>query len=98
MTGRLTAQGLSLAGKARALSAVSPLNTLNRGYAVLLKQEDEQHQPVTSVAQAAPGTRLTAALSDGALDVKVTGRSAETPFPTLDAALTENESTGKPPS
>ncbi len=87
--GRLTAQSLSLAGKARALDAVSPLNTLNRGYAVLM--QTDAHRPITTVADAAVGDKLTAALGDGSLEVEVRGHSKETPFATLDPVLTEDD-------
>ncbi|MEM8767517.1 MAG: exodeoxyribonuclease VII large subunit [Pseudomonadota bacterium] len=89
ISGRLTAQGLSLTGKARALSAVSPLNTLGRGYAVLM-QADE-HKPVTSIADTAVGDTLTVALSDGSLEVEVRGHSEDSPFASLDPALTDGE-------
>jgi len=57
-----------LDGLARALHAVSPLDTLRRGYAVL---RDPQGTVVRSVMGIAPGTRLVALLADGELSVTV---------------------------
>jgi exodeoxyribonuclease VII large subunit len=71
MFARLATQQLSLAGKVRALEAVSPLQTLSRGYAVL-SQGGATPRPVTSVSDTQPGSRLKAFLQDGALEVEVT--------------------------
>ena len=54
---------------ARALHAVSPLATLERGYAIVF---DDAGRVLRSVAAAKPGDRLTARLADGELRVKVT--------------------------
>ena len=54
----------------RSLHLVSPLATLDRGYAILL---DENHRVIQSVHQAADGQPLTARLADGSLQVRVTG-------------------------
>ena len=59
---------LTVNANARALHAVSPLNTLARGYSVLI---DESNRPIISVVQAQAGERLTAHLRDGALGVTV---------------------------
>ena len=53
---------------ARALHAVSPLATLERGYAIVF---DDAGRVLRSVAAAQPGNRLTARLADGELRVKV---------------------------
>ncbi len=53
---------------ARALHAVSPLATLERGYAILF---DAAGQVLRSVDAAKPGDRLTARLADGELRVNV---------------------------
>lgn len=68
MTRSLQRQQLQLAGRARALQAVSPLQTLDRGYAVLTRPN---RQPVTSVKGVDPGDRLQAYLADGTLAVEV---------------------------
>ena len=54
---------------ARTLNAVSPLATLERGYAIL--SERESGRVVRSVAQAPAGTPLRARLADGELDLQV---------------------------
>lgn len=54
---------------ARTLHAVSPLATLERGYAILL--EAESGRVVRSVAQASPGQALRARVADGELRVSV---------------------------
>ena len=65
---------LALAGTVRALAAVSPENTLARGYAVLAcTPEDGEIRPITSIAAVAAGDNLTAYLADGALNVSVSG-------------------------
>lgn len=50
------------------LNALSPLATLQRGYAVL---RNEQRQLISSRSQAQPGQRLQAQLSDGTLSLTV---------------------------
>lgn len=57
-----------LAGLARALHAVSPLDVLRRGYAILL---DDTGAAVRSVQGVEPGTPLTARLADGELPLRV---------------------------
>lgn len=58
-----------LAALARALNAVSPLATLQRGYAVL--RTDDQRRVISSVEQAKPGDQVEALLYDGSLDLTV---------------------------
>ncbi|HET9835479.1 MAG TPA: exodeoxyribonuclease VII large subunit [Rhodanobacteraceae bacterium] len=57
-----------VASLARALQAVSPLNVLQRGYAILF---DANGTVLRSVQGAAPGMPLTARLQDGELALKV---------------------------
>ncbi len=64
---RLGRDELTLAAKVRALQAVSPLNTLARGYAVLTRAGS----PVSSTEDLNVGEQLTAFLDDGAVDVHV---------------------------
>jgi len=54
----------------RALHAVSPLSTLQRGYAILI---DASGQVVRSPAQAPPGSALRARVAGGEFDVRVEG-------------------------
>lgn len=78
ITRRLADGRLNLAGQARALSAVSPLNTLNRGYAVLTTRD--RSNTISSVADTGPGGELTALLADGTLGLTVTAIDAEPPL------------------
>ena len=57
-----------VAALARALQAVSPLATLERGYAILF---DESGQVLRSARGAPTGTKLTARLRDGELPLRV---------------------------
>ncbi|HET6912764.1 MAG TPA: exodeoxyribonuclease VII large subunit [Rhodanobacteraceae bacterium] len=57
-----------VAALARALQAVSPLNVLQRGYAILF---DENGFVLRSAKAAAPGAKLTARLQDGELALVV---------------------------
>ncbi|MGH8183972.1 MAG: exodeoxyribonuclease VII large subunit, partial [Rhodanobacteraceae bacterium] len=57
-----------LAGLARALHAVSPLDVLKRGYAILF---EENGDVVRSIHDTASGERLRARLSDGELPLRV---------------------------
>ncbi len=59
-----------LASTVRALHAVSPLATLQRGYAVL--RSGERQRVIGSIRQTAPGEHITALLQDGTLDLTVT--------------------------
>jgi exodeoxyribonuclease VII large subunit len=54
--------------------ALSPLATLERGYAVL---QDSDGQVVTSIDQAAIGSRLRARVADGSIDVHVEGTEGQ---------------------
>lgn len=53
----------------RSLQLVSPLATLDRGYAILV--ENDSSKVVHSVQQASPGQQLTARLADGSLQLEV---------------------------
>lgn len=68
MQGQLRNQRQRLGALAGQLQIVSPLATLGRGYSILL---DERGHAVRSAAQAQPGQRLKARLSEGELDVRV---------------------------
>ena len=58
-----------LAELARTLHAVSPLATLDRGYAILL--DEASGRVVRSVAQASPGQSLRARVADGKIALRV---------------------------
>ncbi len=64
----LEARALRLGQLARALNAVNPLATLQRGYAILL--DHERGTVVRSVAQTRAGMRITARLADGELGLR----------------------------
>ncbi len=59
----------NLAALARALNAVSPLATLQRGYAVL--RADDRRSIIGSVTQIVPGDHIEALLDDGSLELTV---------------------------
>ena len=59
----------SIAVSGEVLAALDPAAVLQRGYAALQRVDDGL--PVFSVAQAEPGTRIIAFLSDGALESSV---------------------------
>jgi exodeoxyribonuclease VII large subunit len=65
---RLEQRRLRLIGLARALDAVSPLATLQRGFAIL---RDDAGTVVRSVAQTRPEQRLSAKLADGDIALRV---------------------------
>jgi exodeoxyribonuclease VII large subunit len=65
---RLNARTLKLAELGRAVHAVSPLATLQRGYAILLDRDDGR--VVRSVAQARRSTRFLARVSDGEIPLR----------------------------
>lgn len=71
---RLQADAQRLRGTARALSGISPLATLARGYAIV--QQPNGHV-VRSIHAVAPGDDLLARLPDGYLQLRVEGRHAE---------------------
>lgn len=60
-----------LAELARTLNAVSPLETLARGYAIVTA--GDPGMLVSSVRQVSPGSRVSARLKDGVLDCSVRG-------------------------
>ena len=84
-TGRIIAASAArLAANARTLQAVSPLATLDRGYAVLSSRGPEGEMvPITSIRQTGPGAALTAHLQDGALDLTVDGVDSDNRLPSL---------------
>ena len=68
MTLTLERSQISVRHIGRALQAISPLATLDRGYAILF---DDAGQVLRSAAKPKPGDRLTARLADGELHVNV---------------------------
>ncbi len=67
--GNLRDRGQRLAELARTLHAISPLEVIGRGYAVLT--EASSGSVISDVDQAAPGTRIEARLRDGSLECTV---------------------------
>jgi exodeoxyribonuclease VII large subunit len=65
---RLAANALRLRGLVRSLSAISPLATVARGYAILQQPDG---RVVRSTNDAAPGDVLDARVTDGALKLRV---------------------------
>jgi len=68
---------------ARTLQAVSPLATLDRGYAVLTREAGSAGRAVTQVGQVTAGEALFAQLADGVLELEVTAIQAGSPLPRL---------------
>lgn len=66
-----------LAQLARTLNAVSPLETLGRGYAIITSAESGE--VINSVTQAAAGDRVSARLQDGSLECEVVSLPATPP-------------------
>jgi exodeoxyribonuclease VII large subunit len=66
---RLREERLRVNELARALNAVSPLATLERGYAIL--SDPASSTVIRSAQQAAPGARLQARVADGQFIVRV---------------------------
>jgi exodeoxyribonuclease VII large subunit len=66
---RLRESRLRVNELARALNAVSPLATLQRGYAIL--SDADSSVVIRSVQQTAPGARLQARVADGQFIVRV---------------------------
>ncbi|MDT8319648.1 MAG: exodeoxyribonuclease VII large subunit [Xanthomonadales bacterium] len=62
---------------ARTLNAVSPLQTIGRGYAVLLSSDGQR--VISSVAAVESGDALSAQLQDGRLECRVTAKSGRLP-------------------
>jgi exodeoxyribonuclease VII large subunit len=83
---RLASARLTLTGNVRALNAVSPLATLERGYVVLTRAEGARRRPVTRVKQTAPGETLEALLADGTLGLTVSEIGEEAPLNAPDVA------------
>ncbi len=81
----------ALAAGARALTAVSPLSTLSRGYSVLVHADgipgEAPARTITSISQARSGDPIRALLADGSLNLTVTDILDEPPLgnPVLDA-------------
>ncbi|MBX3706500.1 MAG: exodeoxyribonuclease VII large subunit [Pseudomonadales bacterium] len=74
----------ALHGAVRTLQAISPLATLARGYAVLTDAAGgTELRPITSIRATAPGARLVAHLSDGALHVQVDAVDTDNGLPAL---------------
>jgi len=69
---RLERARLTLRQSARALQAVSPLATLDRGYAIMF---DSEGRVLRAAKDAPPGTPLRARLAEGELSLKVTDNS-----------------------
>lgn len=67
--GTVNARREQLRQLARTLNAVSPLETLGRGYAIVL--ETDSGRAVSSTSQVQPGDRLTTHLKDGSLESAV---------------------------
>ena len=64
--------GASVAALARGLNAVSPLATLERGYAIVAKPDGSRWgRPITSAAQAQGGDPIVAHLADGTLHARI---------------------------
>jgi exodeoxyribonuclease VII large subunit len=63
-----------LRGRAQQLHALSPLQTLSRGFAVVRRADDDTL--VTSVGQVAPGDSLRVRVADGTFDAVVGERVA----------------------
>ncbi len=67
---------LAAAGVGRALHAVSPLETLGRGFSIITTPAPASSRwgtPITSILQAAPGQGIVAHLDDGTLECNVEG-------------------------
>jgi exodeoxyribonuclease VII large subunit len=65
-------RALALAGRERALAALSPAAVLARGYSITEKEGGER--PLTNASSAAPGEHLLTTLAEGALRSVVVGR------------------------
>ena len=71
---RLAREATRVTALGRALHAVSPLATLQRGYAILL---DEHGRSLRQAGQLHPGERVTARLADGERRLRVEGDDGE---------------------
>jgi exodeoxyribonuclease VII large subunit len=79
MRQRLKQRRESLLAAARTLNAVSPLHTMQRGYAVLT-DGPSGGAPISSVAATRVGADLTAHLRDGSLRLNVEAISTDAGF------------------
>lgn len=70
LNGALAAQQRRVAALAAALDALSPLKVLGRGYSIALR---EDAVIMTSVKQAAPGTKFRLRMADGEVPCRVEG-------------------------
>jgi exodeoxyribonuclease VII large subunit len=68
---RLEHQRQRLAAVSRSLHEISPLQTLERGYAIVRKRDDAGEQVIRSVTQVSIGDRLSVLLSKGQLICRV---------------------------
>jgi exonuclease VII large subunit len=56
----------------RALNAVSPLDTLERGYGIVALPDGSQWgQPISTIDQVNPGETIVAHVTDGAIEAEV---------------------------
>ena len=69
IAGSVRARREQLSGLVRTLQAVSPLETIGRGYAVITRADTGEVVSTTDLAK--PGDRIFAELSDGTLDCTV---------------------------
>ncbi|GLP95158.1 exodeoxyribonuclease VII large subunit [Paraferrimonas sedimenticola] len=74
MRTQLNSQRQQWQSMAAQLQAISPLATLERGYAIA---RDEQGQPVSSVSQVQPGQGLSVQLHDGRLETEIKAVKAD---------------------
>lgn len=74
MRERIETLRIRLAQQARDLHTLSPLNTLGRGYAIVIRQQDQQI--VRAAGEVEPGERITARLADGSLICEVIDKDA----------------------
>ena len=89
MRRRLSKRHEKLLSGARTLNAVSPLHTLQRGYAVLTDGADGgAGAPITSISATRAGATLTAHLRDGSLRLNVEATNSDTGF--IEAADVES--------
>ncbi len=68
----------------RTLRALGPGTTLERGYSILLKQDEERVQAVREASEVRPGERLQARLARGSLELEVVGTKEGAGSPSLD--------------
>ncbi|MDN5849846.1 MAG: exodeoxyribonuclease VII large subunit [Nitrococcus sp.] len=78
-----------LSGTLRALEAISPLKTLERGYAIVRREQDDRI--VRRHSEVAPGERISARLYNGELICRVEALREGGDAPTLCTPQSENE-------